>query len=46
MFNKLLPVLATLLVALLALFATQAEASKGPIITNKVGHLPRVSRSR
>jgi len=40
MFRKLLPILATLLIAVLALFATQAEASKGPIITNKASFIP------
>jgi len=37
MLNKLLPLIATLLLAVIAVFATQADASKGPIITHKVG---------
>ena len=36
MLNKLLPLIATLLLAVLAVFATQAEAAKGPVITHKV----------
>jgi hypothetical protein len=41
MIRKLLPIFATLLLAILAVFASQAEASKGPVITNKVLDLPR-----
>lgn len=33
----LLPLLAALLVAIIAFLASPAEAAKGPIITNKVG---------